>query len=179
MLHRKVRFYATYLIIIMKIRHNIIFSNHWLISGIVRTMCVCIFAVIGLSSASAQIYSTAQRGTPYNSYSNETYGSLYNSTTDMQQAQPTYNSYQSTVYQPFESSVPSMISGKRNSGESTGGSENSPNGSTNYGDDWIHPSDPEDNSNESPVGEAWVMLLFAAAAALVVFVRQRRAVLRG
>ena len=107
MLHRKVRFYATYLIIIMKVRHNIIFSNHWLISGIVRTVCVCIFTVIGLSSASAQIYSTAQRGTPYNSYSNETYGSSYNSTTDMQQAQPTYNSYQSTVYQPFESSAPS------------------------------------------------------------------------
>ena len=203
MLHRKVRFYATYLIIIMKIRHNIIFSNHWLISGIVRTVCVCIFTVIGLSSASAQVYSTAQRGTPYNSYSNETYGSSYNSTTDMQQAQPTYNSYQSTVYQPFESSVPSYrhstfgtssysnsgsynpIRGRRNTGEEGGTDTNNPNNDPGGGetpDGWEdsdHPSDPGHQSNQSPIGEAWVMLLFAATAALVVFIRQRKAAVRG
>ena len=174
----------------MKIRHNIIFSNHWLISGIVRTVCVCIFTVIGLSSASAQVYSTAQRGTPYNSYSNETYGSSYNSTTDMQQAQPTYNSYQSTVYQPFASS-PSMISGRRNTGSapSTGGEDptnpdvpdNNDPGGGEIPDGWEdsdHPSDPGHQSNQSPIGEAWVMLFFAATAALMVFIRQRKAAVR-
>ena len=174
MLHRKVRFYATYLIIIMKIRHNIIFSNHWLISGIVRTVCVCIFTVIGLSSASAQIYSTAQRGTPYNSYSNETYGSSYNSTPDMQQAQPTYNSYQSTVYQPFESSLPSdnnpVYSNGQGEGEGNGGRRNVTNRQNSFPD---RPDTPP--AEGSPIGEAWVMLLFAAMAALVVFIRQRRA----
>ena len=176
MLHRKVRFYATYFIIIMKIRHNIIFSNHWLISGIVRTVCVCIFTVIGLSSASAQIYSTAQRGTPYNSYSNETYGSSYNSTTDMQQAQPTYNSYQSTVYQPFESSVPSDNNPvfSNSQGEDHGGRRGVTNRQNSFPD---RPDTPP--AEGSPVGEAWVMLLFAAAAALVVFIRQRKAAVRG
>ena len=175
-LHRKVRFYATYLIIIMKIRHNIIFSNHWLISGIVRTVCVCIFTVIGLSSASAQVYSTAQRGTPYNSYSNETYGSSYNSTTDMQQAQPTYNSYQSTVYQPFESSVPSDNNPvfSNSQGEDHGGRRGVTNRQNSFPD---RPDTPP--AEGSPVGEAWVMLLFAAAAALVVFIRQRKAAVRG
>lgn len=160
----------------MKIRHNIIFSNHWLISGIVRTVCVCIFTVIGLSSASAQIYSTAQRSTPYNSYSNETYGSLYNSTTDMQQAQPTYNSYQSTVYQPFESSVPSDNNPVfSNSQGDNSNRQNAPTNRRNLGGG----GDPYPGELKSPVGEAWVMLLFAAVAALVVFIRQRKTAVRG
>lgn len=140
----------------------------------VHIVVICILMFAGALPVSAQIYSTAQ-GTRYEASFPTEYGATQQNAYSAHEAQANYNSYQSTVYQPFESSVPSMISSKRNSGESTGGSENSPNGSTNYGDDWIHPSDPEDNSNESPVGEAWVMLLFAAAAALVVFVRQRRA----
>lgn len=163
----------------MKIRHNIIFSNHWLISGIVRTVCVCIFTVIGLSSASAQVYSTAQRGTPYNSHSTETYGSSYNSTTDMQQALPTYNSYQSTVYQPFESSLPSDNNPVySNSQGDNSGRQNAPANRRNADSNLPGGGDPGTQGG-SPVGEAWVMLLFAAATALVVFVRQRRAVLRG
>lgn len=179
MLHRKVRFYATYLIIIMKIRHNIIFSNHWLISGIVRTVCVCIFTVIGLSSASAQVYSTAQRSTPYNSYSNETYGSLYNSTPDMQQAQPTYNSYQSTVYQPFESSVPSDNNPVYSNSQGDNNRRNAPTNRRNSDDELQGGGDPYPGELKSPVGEAWVMLFFAATAALVVFIRQRKAAVRG
>lgn len=175
MLHRKVRLYATYFIIIMKIRHNIIFSNHWLISGTVRTVCVCIFAVIGLSSASAQIYSTAQRSTPYNSYSNETYGSLYNSTTDMQQAQPTYNSYQSTVYQPFESSVPSDNNPVYSNSPGNNDRHNAPTNRRNL----TGGGDAGSQEPTSPIGEGWVMLFFAAVAALVVFVRQRKAAVRG
>jgi hypothetical protein len=110
-----------------------------------------------------------------------------------------YNSYQSTVYQPFESSAPSYrhstyntsnysnsgsynpIRGRRNAGEEGGTEANDPDNDPGDGElpeGWLdpeHPSDPGHQSNQYPVGEAWVMLLFAAVAALVVFVRQRRA----
>ena len=96
----------------------------------------------------------------------------------MQQAQPTYNSYQSTVYQPFESSVPSdnnpVYGNGQGEGEGNGGRRNVTNRQNSFPD---RPDTPP--AEGSPVGEAWVMLLFAAAAAVVVFVRQRRAVLRG
>ena len=81
-----------------------------------------------------------------------------------------------------------MISGRRNTdgAPSTGGDDptnpdvpdNNDPGGGEIPDDWYNPADPEDNSNESPIGEAWVMLLFAAVAAVVVFVRQRKAALR-
>lgn len=132
-----------------------------------HTVCVCLFLLLAVAPASAQIYSTAQDHSA-------------NGAMDVQ-----YRSYQSTVYQPFASS-PSMISGRRNSdgAPSTGGSDptnpdipdpNNPGGGSDYeGNGFPHPSDPEDNSQESPVGEAWVMLFFAAVAALVVYIRRRR-----
>ena len=162
-----------YYYIIMRNEYYLFSAFNRLFYRAVHIVVICILMFAGALPVSAQIYSTAQ-GTRYEASFPTEYGTTQQNAYSAHEAQANYNSYQSTVYQPFESSVPSMISGKRNSGESTGGSENSPNGSTNYGDDWIHPSDPEDNSNESPVGEAWVMLLFAAAAALVVFVRQRK-----
>ena len=49
------------------------------------------------------------------------------------------------------------------------------NNDDNNNDDWTgdfgHPSDPN-QSNNSPVGEAWVLLLFAAVAAIVVYCKQ-------
>ena len=150
---------------------------------------ICILMSVGAMPLSAQVYSTAQRYTPYDSHTNAAYGASYNSNGYAEQ--PAYNSYQSTVYQPFASS-PSMISGRRNTGSapSTGGGDptnpnvpdNNDPGGGEIPDGWEgseHPSDPGHQSNQSPIGEAWVMLLFAAAAAVVVFVRQRGAVLRG
>ena len=150
---------------------------------------ICILMYVGAMPLSAQVYSTAQRYTPYDSHTNAAYGASYNSNGYAEQ--PAYNSYQSTGYQPFASS-PSMVSGRRNTGSapSTGGDDptnpdipdpNNP-GDGELPEGWFdpeHPADPGDQSEQSPVGEAWVMLLFAAAAAVVVFVRQRRAVLRG
>ena len=165
---------------------------------------ICILMCVGAMPLSAQVYSTAQRYTPYDSRTNAAYGASYNSNGYAEQ--PAYNPYQSTVYQPFGSSMPSgsnpsyisssssnmgtynPIRGRRNSNTtpSTDGSDpTNPNigeeesGSTDYPEGFPHPSDPNDNSNQSPVGEAWVMLLFAAAAAVVVFVRQRKAAVRG
>ena len=151
---------------------------------------VCIFMWAGIMPLSAQVYSTAKGGRYDASYSTE-YSTTQHSSYSVQDAQVGYNSYQSTVYQPFASS-PSMVSGRRNTGSapSTGGDDptnpNLPNdndpGDGELPEGWLdpeHPSDPGHQSPDSPVGEAWVMLLFAAAAALAVYIRQRKAVLRG
>ena len=149
---------------------------------------ICILMSVGAMPLSAQVYSTAQRYTPYDSHTNAAYGASYSSNDYAEQ--PAYNTYQSTVYQPFASS-PSMVSGRRNTdgAPSTGGDDptnpdipdpNNP-GDGELPEGWLdpdHPSDPGHQSNQSPVGEAWIMLLFAAAAALAIFVRQRKAVLK-
>ena len=77
----------------------------------------------------------------------------------------TYRSYQSTIYEPFAASMsssdgsqsndPSRISNRRNA---WGGG-----GMGDQDDD-----DPGHRDPESPVGEPWVMLLFAAVVASVV-----------
>lgn len=83
--------------------------------------------------------------------------------TDAQQN--AYKAYQGAVYEPFNDTPPSEsgnaprgISGRKNLGGVI---------------------DPGEQSNQSPVGEPFVLLLFAAVAAVVVAWRQRRAVLRG
>lgn len=145
---------------------SIMFNRLWYRA--LHTVCVCLFLLLAVAPASAQIYSTAQDHSA-------------NGAMDVQ-----YRSYQSTVYQPFASS-PSMISGRRNSdgAPSTGGGDptnpdipdpNNP-GDGELPENWFdpdHPSDPGHQSNQSPVGEAWVMLFFAAVAALVVYIRRRR-----
>lgn len=149
---------------------------------------LCMLMLVGTTPISAQVYSTAQHHTPYDSRTGAAYGSSYGNNNNLEQ--PAYNSYQSTVYQPFASS-PSIISGRRNSNgaPSTGGSDptnpnipnpNNPGGGSDYeGNGFLTPDDPGHQSNQSPVGEAWVMLLFAAVAAAVVFVRQRKAAVKG
>ena len=114
------------------------------------------------------------------------------------EAQYEYNPYQSNVYKPGSSTpntglrkrytIPSYnpwsdsyapMRTKKNA--PTGGaigedeeSKNDPEGETGAPDGFITPSDPGHQSQQSPVGEAWVLLFFAAAAALVVFIRQKR-----
>ena len=142
---------------------------------------LCLLMFVGAMPLSAQVYSTA-RGESYGA----SYGNPYNNAYATQETQHNYNTYQSTVYQPFASS-PSIISGRRNSNgvPSTGGGDptnpdipdpNNP-GDGELPENWFdpdHPSDPGHQSNQSPVGEAWVMLLFAAVAAAVVYIRRRR-----
>ena len=87
--------------------------------------------------------------------------------------QKSYNAYQSTVYEPFGNTTPSEssassrgISGRRNSDYE---------GDVNL-DGWGDPTtaNPGDTSDESPIGEPWIMLLFAAAAAVTVAWRKRK-----
>ena len=165
---------------------------------------LCMLMLVGATPISAQVYSTA-RGESYGA----SYGNPYNNAYATQETQHNYNAYQSTVYQPFGTSVPSQgrpayvsgssssyspFSGRRNTDgmPSTGGSNpnnpaigdvvelpNEPEGETGAPDGFLTPDDPGHQSNQSPVGEAWVMLLFAAVAAAVVFVRQRKAAVKG
>lgn len=95
-----------------------------------------------------------------------------------------YKSYQSTVYQPFGSSLPSgmgsapsRISGRRNSGDENGyGEDDWGGGSDSWGNDGEDSdlSDPNDNSTQSPIGEPLVLLLFAAVAAFFIARRKRQ-----
>lgn len=169
---------------------------------------ICLFLLAGVMPLSAQVYSTSQYGARYDARQNMQYGEQYNGYGTQEEMQPTYNPYQSTVYQPFGSSMPSgsnpsyisssssnmgtynPITGRRNTASTGGedptnpsiletGGEDDPTGGNVDTDDFDHPSDPGNQSDEFPVGEPWVMLFFAAAAAVVVFVRQRKAAVRG
>ena len=72
-----------------------------------------------------------------------------------------YQSYKSTIYQPFSNS--------------TDGDSNGYEGDVDTGE-WGDPTtaNPGKPSNQSPIGEPWIMLLFAAAAAITVAWRKRK-----
>ena len=139
-------------------------------------MWICVFMWAGIMPLSAQVYSTAKGGRYDASYSSE-YSTTQRSSYSVQDAQVGYNSYQSTVYQPFESSLPSdnnpVYSSGQGEDEGNSGRRNVTNRQNSVPD---RPDTPP--AEGSPVGEAWIMLLFAAAAALAIFVRQRKAVVK-
>ena len=83
--------------------------------------------------------------------------------TSTYQVGTTYNPAQ-TVYEPFSNESPS------NSGAPNNGPSNI-SGRRNLGE--LTPGDPDPNP-ESPLGEAWIMLAFAAAAAVVITLRKKK-----
>lgn len=77
-----------------------------------------------------------------------------------------YQAYESTIYEPFTSANPSSngsnapadITGRKNTINTGGfGTETDPNA-----------------SNQSPIGEPWIMLAFAAMAAVVITLRKKQ-----
>ena len=76
-----------------------------------------------------------------------------------------YQAYESTIYEPFTAASPSSnsndapanISGRRNINEDDFGFE-----------------DESNKSKEFPVGEPWIMLAFAAMAAVVITLRKKQ-----
>jgi len=77
-----------------------------------------------------------------------------------------YQAYQSTIYEPFSNETPSSngsnapadITGRKNT-INTGG----------FG------TEPDPNaSNNSPIGEPWILLVFAAMAAIVIRLRKKQ-----
>lgn len=86
-------------------------------------------------------------------------------------AEPTqYRSYSSTVYQPFTTGTPSDDGSSGSDGDDWSG------GDVDLGDWGDEPdiADPGNQSSESPVGEPFILLLFAAVAAVVMGVRNRK-----
>ena len=73
--------------------------------------------------------------------------------------------YKSTIYEPFSSATPSSDANGSNNGNARGIS-----GRRNLGNT---PGDPEPNP-ESPLGEPWIMLAFAAMAAVVIRLRKKQ-----
>lgn len=138
----------------------------------VHIVVICILMFAGALPVSAQIYSTAQ-GTRYEASFPTEYGATQQNAYSAHEAQANYNSYQSTVYQPFESSVPSDNNPVYSNSQGDNDRQNAPTNRRNS-DELQGGGDPGTQEPTSPVGEAWVMLLFAAVAALVVFVRQRK-----
>jgi hypothetical protein len=88
---------------------------------------------------------------------------------EAQVAPNNYQPYRSTIYEPFGSYGPT---GPKRSNGAIGEEDDD---DDNSDDDWMgdfgHPSDPNQSQN-SPVGDAWVLLLFAAVAAIVVYCKQ-------
>ena len=135
---------------------------------------VCIFMWAGIMPLSAQVYSTAKGGRYDASYPTE-YNAMQQSSYSVQDAQVGYNAYQSTVYQPFESSFPSDNTPVYSNGQGEGNDrQNAPTNRRNL----TGGGDAGDQEQSYPVGDPWVMLLFAAAAALAIYIRQRKAVLK-
>lgn len=92
----------------------------------------------------------------------------YQSQHDVNELQPsTYATYQSTVYQPFTTAVPSddnPVAGFGNEPQITN--------RKNLGGMGGHdPGGP--GSSNSPVGEPWILLLFAAVAAVIIGARSK------
>ena len=69
----------------------------------VRLAVLSLLFWVGLMPASAQIYSTAQRGTQYKGTYEEAYGSMNDGYYGSMEAQYEYNPYQSNVYKPGSS----------------------------------------------------------------------------
>lgn len=165
-------------------------------------MAVLFLLWISTAPAAAQVYSTAQRGTQYEISTSNPYGATYSGTYSSQEAQYNYNPYQSNVYKPGSSAPSTSLRGRRLStynpwadsyapmgskkkNAPVGGGDypavgedkegpNDPEGETGAPDGFITPSDPGHQSNQSPVGEAWVMIFFAAIATAVIYFRRRK-----
>ncbi len=78
-----------------------------------------------------------------------------------------------TVYAPFSNENPYSDANTGNNGPSRiSGRKNT------YDDGWVD-SGEADRSEESPIGDAWSLLFFAALAAGVIYFRKRKAEARG
>lgn len=78
---------------------------------------------------------------------------------------PTYRSYQSTIYEPFAAGIASADDNQSNSVSKINNRQNSWGGG-GMGDE--EDDDAGHRDPNTPVGESWIMLLFAAIAAAIV-----------
>ena len=84
-----------------------------------------------------------------------------------------YHQYQSTIYEPFSGLTPSSSNGGNKQPSGISGRRNTTIDPGN-GDDWGSNSDGGDQENSYPIGEPWIMLAFAAMAAVVITLRKKQ-----
>lgn len=84
-----------------------------------------------------------------------------------------YHQYQSTIYEPFSGLTPGSSNGGNNQPSGISGRRNATIDPGN-GDDWGSNSDGGDQENSYPIGEPWIMLAFAAMAAVVITLRKKQ-----
>ena len=117
-------------------------------------------ALLFLSFICVGAYAEAQNFQSTSSYLNSS-----SPQTVEQTAAAPQQAYKSTIYEPFSSATPS-------SGSDNGNGPAKVNGRKNSGPNWgINPDDP---GFRPPVGEPWIMLVFAAIGAGVIFIKQRK-----
>lgn len=77
-----------------------------------------------------------------------------------------YHQYHSTIYEPFSGLTPS----------SSNGGNNQPSGISGRRNAFGHPENenPGQEGTEYPIGEPWIMLVFAAMAAVVITLRKKQ-----
>lgn len=75
--------------------------------------------------------------------------------------------YKSTIYEPFSSATPSSDANGSNNGNARGMS-----GRRNLGENTS--GNPGADETQSPIGEPWIMLAFAAMAAVVIRLRKKQ-----
>lgn len=110
----------------------------------------------------ASTYAEAQNFQSTSSYLNSSSPQTVEKTT----AASPQQAYKSTIYEPFSSATPSSDANGSNNGNARGMS-----GRRNLGE--LNPGNPDPNP-ESPIGEPWIMLVFAAMAAVVITLRKKQ-----
>ena len=134
------------------------------LGAVLKCALFLIFFTVGISSYAQS----------YNNWSESNrIGGATQSSSSVMQGGDSRAAYQSTVYEPFNDTPPSEnnsdrrgISGRRNSNYE---------GDVDLGE-WGDPTtaNPGDQSNEYPIGEPWIMLAFAAMAAIAIALRKKQ-----
>ena len=132
-----------------------------------RTLFIIAILSVVAGLVNAQTYGTTHTPATRDYQSVQSQQAVQNYQTTMQ----TGNAYNGTVYEPFNNATPSEYS------EVGGGSseDNKPEKPGRVRRDFIDPSNPGNQSNEFPIGDAMIpMLLFAAAFVGVIYYRRRK-----
>lgn len=111
----------------------------------------------------ASTYAEAQNFQSTSSYLNSNSPQTVEKTT----AASPQQAYKSTIYEPFSSATPSSDANGSNNGNARGMS-----GRRNLGENTS--GNPGADETQSPVGEPWIMLAFAAMAAVVITLRKKQ-----
>ena len=120
-------------------------------------------ALLFLTFMCVSAYAEAQNFQSTSSYLN----SSSPQTVEQTAAASPQQAYKSTIYEPFSSATPSSDANGSNNGNARGMS-----GRRNLGENTS--GNPGADETQSPVGDAWIMLAFAAMAAVVITLRKKQ-----